>query len=339
MDLSPLTSRCVFRSSARVETHDQVSAEFSDHGLAWKSGNVDTMLCKTRVRQLQAFMLQYGAEVEIRPRPFKDFVLVHMSLAGTIDLESDGQRASLPAGKVAVLAPKQGLNMRWEQGARQLILKVPQALMHADHARRSAPCPDPVRVLQGTQELQWKSMMQSLMFASQPGNDGSAANPWADHLEKSIALFLGLCSETATGANDAATDAAPGSDSDQRRIAALQHYIRRHLCAPVALEDLARATGLGSRALHLLCKRHFNLPPMLVLRGMRLDAARARLLQAPHSPITHLALEFGFEHLGRFSSYYRARFNELPSDTAMQRLEMQQAPPASGAQALSGLCA
>jgi AraC-like DNA-binding protein len=322
MDLSPLTSRCVFRSTARVETHDQVSAEFSDHGLAWKNGNVDTKLCKTRVRQLQAFMLQYGAEVEIRPRPFKDFVLVHMSLAGTIDMESDGQRASLPAGKVAVLAPKQGLNMRWEQGARQLILKVPQALMHSDTARKGPPCPDPVRVLQGAQEMQWKSMMQSLMFASQPGNDVSAANPWADHLEKSIALFLGLCSEPAASACDTRTG-SPASDTDQRRIAALQHYIRSHLCAPVALEDLARATGLGSRALHLLCKRHFNQPPMLLLRSMRLDAARARLLQAPHSPITDLALEFGFEHLGRFSSYYRARFNELPSDTVMQRLELQ----------------
>ncbi len=321
MDLSPLASRCVFGSTARVETHDQVSAEFSDHGLAWKPGNVETVLCKTRVRQLQVFMLQYGAEVEIRPRPFKDFVLVHMSLAGTIDMESDGQRASLPPGSVAVLAPGKNLNMRWEQGASQLILKIPKALMASDAHASASLRPDPVRLLRGAQEVQWKSMMQSLMLASQSNINGNPQNQWADHLEKSVALFLALCTSPDEPRPQAQT-AKQTSDADQRRIIALQNYIRSRLCAPIALEDLARAAGLGSRALHLLCQRHLGHPPMVALRTIRLDAARARLLQEPRSPITGLALDFGFGHLGRFSSYYRERFNELPSDTAARQLAL-----------------
>ena len=31
--------------------------------------------------------------------------------------------------------------------------------------------------------------------------------------------------------------------------------------------------------------------------------------------VTEVAYAHGFEHLGRFSAYYRERFGELPSDT------------------------
>ncbi|MNT90626.1 transcriptional regulator EutR [compost metagenome] len=55
---------------------------------------------------------------------------------------------------------------------------------------------------------------------------------------------------------------------------------------------------------------------MALLRNRRLDAVRARLLEQPGHCVTDTALEFGFGHLGRFSSYYRERFGELPSQTA-----------------------
>ena len=55
-----------------------------------------------------------------------------------------------------------------------------------------------------------------------------------------------------------------------------------------------------------------NHSPMVLLRNRRLDAVRARLLQQPSPCVTDAALEFGFGHLGRFSSYYRERFGEAP---------------------------
>ncbi|MCY1310697.1 Helix-turn-helix domain protein [compost metagenome] len=51
------------------------------------------------------------------------------------------------------------------------------------------------------------------------------------------------------------------------------------------------------------------------LRHLRLEAARERLLRAPGLSITEVALEFGFANLGRFASYYRERYGELPSRT------------------------
>jgi transcriptional regulator GlxA family with amidase domain len=97
-------------------------------------------------------------------------------------------------------------------------------------------------------------------------------------------------------------------------LARLQAYIAERLCAPVSLLDLARAAGLGVRSLHSLCRERLQAPPMTVLRQARLDAARRRLLQGGQS-VTEVAYAHGFEHLGRFSAYYRERFGELPSDT------------------------
>ena len=83
----------------------------------------------------------------------------------------------------------------------------------------------------------------------------------------------------------------------------------------MALDDLARAAGVSVRGLNQLCQRHHGTSPMALLRNRRLDAVRARLQQQPSPCVTDAALEFGFGHLGRFSSYYRERFGELPSQT------------------------
>ncbi len=59
---------------------------------------------------------------------------------------------------------------------------------------------------------------------------------------------------------------------------------------------------------------------MELLRNLRLDAARQRLLSERSSSVTDVALEFGFGHLGRFSAYYRSRFGELPRQTLLERV-------------------
>nr|WP_295958220.1 AraC family transcriptional regulator [Rhodoferax sp.] len=314
LDVSPLVKRCVFRSSARVATHHQVAGEFSDHDLQWCRGNVDTALFKTKVQQLQIFMLQYGAEVEIRPRPFGDFVLVHLSLAGTADIESDGRRVHLRPGAAAILAPRRNLHMRWQQGARQFILKVPQALLSGG----GFSC-QPVQQLSDMQGLQWQFLMQSLLHVTNLPSDNAAHSVWVDHLERNVALFLSSRPGT-PAAPETLADTACGSDL--QRLDKLESYMRSRLCAPIALEDLARAAGISVRSLTMLCQRRHAQSPMVLLRNMRLDAVNARLTAQPGAAVTDIAFEYGFGHLGRFSQYYAKRFGELPRHTSHTGAQM-----------------
>ena len=314
LDLSPLVKRCVFRSTERVDTHHQVAGEFSEHGLQWCRGNVDTALFKTTVRQLQVFMLQYGAEVEIRPRPFEDFVLVHMSLAGTADIDADGRRVHLRPGSAAILAPRRNLHMRWQQGARQFILKVPRRLLSSPGLDDAPPSPS-VHQLTDMQGLQWQFLMQSLLHVTNLPANNPAHAVWVEHLERNVGLFLSSrCDDAGAAGHDDHADAA--STGERLRLDKLESYLRSRLCAPIALEDMARAAGVSVRSLNMLCQRHHAQSPMLLLRNMRLDAVHARLTAQPGASVTNIAFEYGFGHLGRFSQYYRARFGELPRDTS-----------------------
>lgn len=331
LDLAQVYQRCVFHSNERVESHAHVVRELSEHDLHWQRGVPDTALFQARIRRLQLFVLRYGAQVEVTPSPFDDFALVHMSLKGNAEFESDGQRVRMPEGTMAVVAPKNNLRLWWEEGSEQLILKVPHALLRdlAPAGARSCnstetPCLHSGLLQSNMMELQWGLLMQSLLHILAQPADLPAHAAWIDHFERNIGLFL-LAQQGPSAqppAADPHTRAALESGqglattSTGQRMDALERYMRAKLCAPVSLLDLAMAAGVSVRTLNMLCHRHHGLPPMDLLRNMRLDAAHAALKGRPDASVTETAFEFGFCHLGRFSAYYRQRFGVLPKHTS-----------------------
>jgi AraC-like DNA-binding protein len=323
--MSALYRNCLFRSDSRAETHELVARELSEHVLQWKQGAPDAALFKGELNQLRIYALRYGAQVEVSPRPFEGFTLVHTSLAGGAEFECDGQSIHLAEGRTAVLAPTQRCRLRWLPGTQQLIVRVPNALLKdvsgelTEDVPRLAP-----GLLPRTLTSQWDFITQSLLNILSMQNGGPLHRDWLAHFERNLALFLlQHPADSGPRPDDRVRSGAPPEDGVQgigiRQMDALIEYIESRLCAPIALEDLARAAGVSFRTLNALCHRHHGVTPMELLRNMRLDAARARLLTDATASITETALTFGFGHLGRFSAYYFARFDELPRDTQKKR--------------------
>lgn len=309
-----------------MESHDKIAHELADHDLRWRRGVVDTSMYKVGVRALEMYMLQYGAEVEVRPRIPQGFALVHLSLKGAIDIVSDDQRITVSSGEVAYLAPRKNFRMLWQRGAQQLILKVPTALLYsaAPEADLSADLPSTMRLSPGASK-QWHLIMQSLLNVGITPTESRQGDGWVEHLEKNVALFL-LCQRSSrqrlpcTDGNASSTSIhSLCSDSSKssalQRLDAMERYIHRHLRAPVGVTDLARAAGVSIRTLNILCQEYRRETPMRVLRDIRLDAVRSTLLLNHRVSVTQVALDYGFGHLGRFSAYYKERFGELPSMT------------------------
>lgn len=327
--LSALYRNCVFRSGLRTDAHEQVSLELAEHALRWKQGVPDAALFKGQLNHLSVYALQYGAEVEVAPRPFDGFSLVHTSLAGGAEIECDGHVMSVSEGRTAVLAPTSRVRLRWRTGTRQLIVKVPDSLMRAVCGRRpddAAPGLAPGFLLPTALASQWDLIAQSLLNVLAVADDGGIRAEWRDHFEQSLALFLLVHCPPSPAAVQAGpalqargAPAQAGSRGDIRQMDALHEFIHARLCAPISLEDLARAAGVSLRTLNVLCRRYHGATPMELLRNIRLDAARVQLLTDPAASITDTALTFGFGHLGRFSAYYFARFDELPRDTQKKR--------------------
>ena len=318
--LRALYRNCLFRSDAPAETHAHVAREFVDHMLRWKRGRIDSAMFKGELRRLKMYVLHYGAEVEVTPQPFHNFALVHTSIAGGAEIESDGRRLEVPEGHVAVISPTRSLRLRWYPGTQQMILRVPHALMR--EVRGLGEGDDlglaPGYVVPQAFAAQWDLIAQSLLGAMALPEDSNVDESWLEHFERNVALFLLSHQGTPASAPPArAADADEGESrgSSASRMQRIVDYMDSRLCAPISLDDLARAGGVSLRTLNELCHRYHGLTPMELLRNRRLDGARSRLRMEPDLRVTEGAIAYGFGHLGRFSRYYFERFDELPHQT------------------------
>lgn len=327
-DLLPVYQNCVFRSDERVASHHHVARELSEHTLRWKRGPADVAMFKSRLQQIEMFVLRYGAEIEVRPRPFERFALAHMSLRGAAEMTVDGNYVGVGEGRTAFIAPRHDVSLRWHAGTEQLIIKLPLELLRlideGHGALRGAP---PAFLLPSRVDSQWQWLVRSVLNLARLPNDGTLNSDWQEHFERNIALFLlrhgpgapeAQHGASALATTDRALQSADAASTDARRIDALLAFMESHLSAPITLADLATAAGVSVRTLNALCHRRLGETPMNYLRDMRLDAVHAKLRLLPNVNITAAAMDHGFAHHGRFAAYYFKRFGELPSRTARQ---------------------
>jgi len=335
LDLSKIYHNPVFHSHSAVESHHELNRAITEHQLRWGRGEVSTALYRRELNRISMMILSYGAEVEVQPDAFKDFVLVQMPLRGVAEIESDDVPLRLERGEVAVVAPRRSIRLLWQPGCEQLILKIPTELLRQVSCQTCSlsRCPpvatdcrpwiDPVFKIQPGIAAQWQALLQQLLSLLPP-NDASQLHPaWLNQFEQTAALFLqahqpSVLERDTRGGEDLA-EVAVSSAMANTRLAKLEDYIRRRLFAPLSLADLAKAAGVSPRTLNVLCHRYRGVAPMILLRNLRLEAARDKLLANPGVSVTEVALEYGFGHLGRFSAYYRERFGELPRQTLLVR--------------------
>jgi AraC family ethanolamine operon transcriptional activator len=101
----------------------------------------------------------------------------------------------------------------------------------------------------------------------------------------------------------------------RRRIArrALD-YMQANLDRPTRIHELCAALAVPERSLHLAFREYFGLPPITLLRTLRLHGARRDLhAQGAATTVTDIATRWGFFHLGEFATAYLRHFGELPS--------------------------
>lgn len=100
---------------------------------------------------------------------------------------------------------------------------------------------------------------------------------------------------------------------DVRRVI---EYMKAHLRSPITLSEIVQVSGLPGRTLFKHFKDSLAVSPMRYLREIRLDEVRKALLRAEREEgVAAIAARWGFDHMGRFSSEYRKRYGESPSET------------------------
>lgn len=117
----------------------------------------------------------------------------------------------------------------------------------------------------------------------------------------------------ATGALRPQRKAPASSIEDLRRAEA---YIRAHAGDNLSMTEVAEQLNISTRSLQATFRKYRNLSPHAYLDAVRLGRVHQQLLTIlPDETIADIALEAGFNHLGRFSARYKARYGEAPSQT------------------------
>lgn len=99
-----------------------------------------------------------------------------------------------------------------------------------------------------------------------------------------------------------------------------KQFLHEHASDEINLDDVEQAAGVSRFKLYEDFKKYFGISPTLYLKRFRLEAVRQALLEGGcNQNISAVAMRWGFNHLGRFSSDYKKLFLEMPSTTVERR--------------------
>ena len=100
-----------------------------------------------------------------------------------------------------------------------------------------------------------------------------------------------------------------------------EHYIEAAGSRPVHISEICAECGVSRRSLHRAFDEVLGIGPVTFLQRKRLCDIHSALRDCDPATTTiaEIALQHGFLNLGRFSGYYRALFDEYPSETFGKR--------------------
>lgn len=96
----------------------------------------------------------------------------------------------------------------------------------------------------------------------------------------------------------------------------IDSLLKDNLSQPLKLNQIEKIIGISREKLYHDFHSYFGQSPVAYLRNLRFEEAYKRLKNIkPWENISSIAMDCGFQQLGRFSQEYKTRFGELPSET------------------------
>lgn len=312
-----------FASADRDEVRGYVGRMFCDHSLDLvnRSARLDTRIANLQCGAVSLTEMSYGADVMIDAGQLENFYLIQIPVAGRSALTLGGSHGAYGPGRGSVQDPEVSLEMFWSADCRKLVARFERrSLERFAEACLGRPLRRCLRFSSWFETgsplgMQLVGQLQlAIDWARRSAGDpGQQASPLIGrHFESTLmaALLFLQPNEFSTelSSADGGTDPAP-----VRRV---REFLEAHAREPIDVVRLVDVAGVPLRTLHHQFRQTLALTPMQLLRDIRLDRVRQELLAPkPSTSVTQVALDWGFEHLGRFASAYRLRFGETPRDT------------------------
>ena len=248
--------------------------------------------------------------------------LVQLADRGAIEYVNGGERCVVTRAQGMVTSPTRPLRIRYGAQSRGLIFRIGRpalenhlaALLGAVVARPlvfDAPVPAGSRFA-----LRYRRLLDyavAELDAARGEAGGCAAPPPFVAALEDMAMTALL---TGQRHNYSRCFEKPPASVARSGVERVEEYIRADPARPFAIAELAALAGVSGRSLYRAFRTLRGYSPLAFARAARLERARERLaLGEAGATVTEIALDCGFDHLGRFARTYAARYGEPPSRT------------------------
>jgi AraC-like DNA-binding protein len=281
-------------------------------------GEIDAHFVYRRSGSVGIGQMSYGGDVTIRPKPFDDFYLVQVPLSGSerIITGSESIDSSPTAG--SILNAGQSHEIIHSAGTEKLILRIDRDLIErlcGQHLGNGAQ----IRVefetampLDSAAGRRWASTMQWLFdYLDGAHSPSPLLTAQIEHMIGSLLLL------SQANNRSLALDASGSRSVTPAFVKKAELFIEEYAHDPITVGSIAEHAGVSVSSLYAGFKKYRNTSPMHFLKSIRLNRVREQLLASDPktTTVTAIAYEWGFAHLGHFTTDYKRWFGESPSET------------------------
>ena len=320
----PLARFEVFRSSSRDEAVDQVSRALADHKMEVGKfdGTLDARMNRVALGRCELVYVQQGTEVSIDTEPFDDRYTLYTDLGNDTKTEVLGKSIAVTPETAALYSPTCSAQVRMGANAKHLHLTLDRKALESHlETLTGVPVHGPV-IFEPCVSLTTNggALLKDLIRLHVQHLDTS------DDLLRSPLVIANLEDTLMTtlltfhSHNHSVRFEGKPPALVPRQVKLVEDYIHANADQPITMQDFVAVANVSARSIHHAFSKYRGYSPKSFLRSVRLKRARERLLTADvGESVTEIALDCGFGHLGRFSTDYRKRFREPPSETLRRR--------------------
>lgn len=314
----PLSRYKIAATRRADEAASFISSTYCGHQIRFpdRTASLRFRLCEAPLARISVGALSFDAEIGYDLGETEIFYLVQLAASGTIRYVNGNELCVVTPRQGMVTSPTRPLSIYYGPSSCGLIVKIRRhALERHLQVLTGAPLTAPLTFDPrfGPQfGDRYRRVLRFLLDDLEAGSSLGDHPVLVTNVEDTLmtALLVGQPHNYSRQFEAKPPDVAP------RQLRVVEDYIRAHAAEPLSIDDLVRYSGISGRSLFRAFRSYRRTSPMAFVRAVRLDDARARLLAAaPGASVTEIALDCGFEHLGRFSREYARRFAEAPSET------------------------
>lgn len=282
-----------------------VGSRFIENASLWHRDFSDVALSR----------ITYGNQVRVQSRNLDEIYHLQIVTRGTCFWRLSDKSLTINSGEVLLLNPHDKVDLSYSSDCEKIIVKIPKSIMISALAETSASIPKQGVKFDHTvrKAANYKRLVHLLELIFMEAESSSSGFSGLAPYGSLLAVKLLDCFSNNIELHD--------NSRIPHCFSVIDNYISEHIRDDVSIDDLATLSKISQRTLYNVFAKHKSVTPMHYIKHQKLMHVR-KVLQDNSGVgrnVTEVALDFGFMHLGRFSSEYRKMFGELPSVTLKNR--------------------